>query len=114
MRFASLRLAVSWLTGPRSVGTLAAAVAASLAVVAFYSVTAAAQEATASGEVRRVNLQEGKVTIKHGAISGLELPAMTLVYLADPALLKDIQPGDRVKFTVKREAGQYVLTEISK
>jgi len=93
---------------------LAAALAAGLALVPFYSVTAVAQEATASGEVRRVDRQEGKVTIKHGAISGLELPAMTLVYRADPALLKDIQPGDRVKFTATREAGQYVLTEISK
>lgn len=110
MHFAALRWA-----GPRMAAPcFAAALAASMALASFYSVPAVAQEATASGEVRRVDLREGKVTIKHGAISGLELPAMTLVYRAAPALLKDIKPGDRVKFTARREAGQYVLTEISK
>jgi Cu/Ag efflux protein CusF len=90
------------------------ALAAGLALTSFYSVNAIAQEATASGEVRRVDAEAGKVTIKHGAISDLELPAMTLVYKAAPAILKDIKPGDQVKFTAKRQAGQYVVTKISK
>ncbi len=90
------------------------ALAAALALTSFYSVNAVAQEASASGEVRRVDAEGGKVTIKHGAISDLELPAMTLVYKIDPALLADIKPGDKVKFTAKRENGQYVVTAISK
>jgi len=90
------------------------ALAAALALTSFYSVNAVAQEASASGEVRRVDTEGGKVTIKHGAISDLELPAMTLVYKIDPALLADIKPGDKVKFTAKRENGQYVVTAISK
>lgn len=88
--------------------------AAALALTSFYSVGAVAQEASASGEVRRVDAAAGKITIKHGAISDLQLPAMTLVYQIDPALLKDIQPGDKVKFTAKRVAGQYVVIKISK
>ncbi len=88
--------------------------AAVLALTSFYSVNAIAQEAQASGEVRRVDAAAGKITIRHGAISDLDLPAMTLVYHIAPALLKDIKPGDKVKFTAKREAGQYVVTEISK
>ncbi|NYT38069.1 copper-binding protein [Allopusillimonas soli] len=88
--------------------------AAALAVTSFYSVQAVAQEASASGEVRRVDAKAGKVTIKHGAISDLDLPAMTLVYRCDPALLAGIKPGDKVKFKAKRENGQYVVTEISK
>ncbi|MGB3290539.1 MAG: copper-binding protein [Burkholderiaceae bacterium] len=90
------------------------ALAAALALTSFYSVTAQAQEARASGEVRRVDAEAGKVTIKHGEISDLQLPAMTLVYRIDPALLAGIRPGDKVKFTAKREGGQYVITEISK
>src|SRR5690606_12705396 len=92
----------------------AQALAAALAFTSFYSVNAVAQEASASGEVRRVDAQAGKITIKHGAISDLELPAMTLVYRIDPALLGDIKPGDKVKFTAKRENNQYVVTKISK
>lgn len=92
----------------------AQAVAAALAVTSFYSVPAIAQEATASGEVRRVDVAEGKVTIKHGQIPDLDLTAMTLVYRIDPALLANIKPGDKVRFTARREAGQYVVTAISK
>jgi Cu(I)/Ag(I) efflux system protein CusF len=70
--------------------------------------------ATASGEVRRVDKTAGKVALKHDEIAALELPAMTLVYLAEPALLIDIEPGDRVRFTAARRSGQYILLEISK
>ncbi|HEY9281155.1 MAG TPA: copper-binding protein [Eoetvoesiella sp.] len=90
------------------------ALGAGLVLTSAYSVTAAAQEARASGEVRRVDAVAGKVTIKHGAISDLELPAMTLVYHIDPALLAGIKPGDKVDFTAKREGGNYVITEIKK
>ena len=79
-----------------------------------YVVVAQAQEASASGEVRRLDAEAGKITLKHGEISDLELPAMTLVYKIDPALLANIKPGDKVKFTAKREGGDYVVTKISK
>ena len=92
----------------------AQALAAAMALTSFYSVSAIAQEASASGEVRRVNAEAGKITIKHGAISDLDLPAMTLVYRIDAALLADIKPGDKVKFTAKRENNLYVITKISK
>jgi len=72
-----------------------------------------AATATASGEVRRVDAAGGKVTIKHDKIAALDLPAMTLVYRADPALLADIKPGDKVRFTATRQGGRYVVTEIS-
>jgi|HigsolmetaAR204D_1030405.scaffolds.fasta_scaffold39108_1 Uncharacterized conserved protein len=68
--------------------------------------------ATASGEVRRVDASAGKVTIKHGEIPGLGLPAMTLVYRADPALLSGIKPGQTVSFTATRKDGAYVITKI--
>lgn len=68
--------------------------------------------ATASGEVRRVDAAGGKVTIKHGEIPGLELPAMTLVYRAEPALLAGIKPGQKVRFTATRQAKSYVITQI--
>lgn len=94
--------------------TIAHAALAALAVTSAYSVPAVAQEARASGEVRRVNADEGKITLQHGAIKDLGLEAMTLVYKADPSLLAGLQPGDKVKFTARRENGEYVVTAISK
>lgn len=89
------------------------ALAASLALAA-YTVPAVAQEASASGEVRRIDAEAGKITIKHGAIAGLQLPAMSLVYTIAPSLLVGVQAGDKINFTAKRENDQYVITKLSK
>lgn len=89
------------------------ALAAGAAAAAFVTV-AVAQQAQASGEVRRIDAAAGKITIKHGAIGELQLPAMTLVYRVDPALLQDIQAGDQVQFVAARQNDQYVILEIRK
>ncbi|MBN9401534.1 MAG: copper-binding protein, partial [Burkholderiales bacterium] len=66
------------------------------------------------GEVVRVNAPAGKIAIRHGAIDKLDLPAMTLVYHVDPALLAGIAVGDRVEFTAERAGGQYRIVELKK
>lgn len=86
------------------------ALGATTAVVA----PAYAQQGSASGEVRRIDAAAGKITIKHGAIEGLDLPGMTLVYTIDPALLVAIEPGDKVKFTAERRNSEYIVIKISK
>lgn len=88
--------------------------AAALAATVAYCAPALAQEGSGSGEVRRIDAAAGKITIKHGAISDLALPAITLVYQIDPALLAGLQPGDQVKFTARRVDGHYVVVKISK
>lgn len=87
---------------------------AATAVSAAAVPTAWSQTATASGEVRRVDAAAGKVTIRHEAISALDLPAMTLVYQADPTLLSNVKAGDKVSFTATRRDDSYVVTKLSK
>ncbi|MBV7499089.1 copper-binding protein [Achromobacter sp. ACM05] len=89
------------------------AVATAMAVVSLATPVAFAQQADATGEVRRVDAAAGKVTIKHDAITALDLPAMSLVYQADPALLANIKAGDKVRFTATRKDGKYVVTAIT-
>ena len=93
-----------------------AALAASIGLVAAVAVPhiSVAQTAEASGEVVRVDRDAGKIAIRHGAIAKLDLPAMTLVYHADPALLGSIKKGDKVRFTAERANDQYRLTAIKK
>ena len=93
---------------------LKAAVIVGIAAASAYSMMAVAQTATASGEVRRIDAAAGKITIKHGAIAELQLPAMTLVYRIDPGLLAEIKPGDKVTFTAQRQDNGYVVTQIKK
>lgn len=68
-----------------------------------------------SGEVRRIDAAGGKITIKHGAISNLNLPPMTLVFhVSDPAMLESVQPGDKVRFHAEKIDGQYTITSLEK
>ena len=92
---------------------LAAAVIG-LSVLGVAAVGSAQDEASARGEVRRLDASKGTITIKHGAISDLNLPAMTLVYEAEPVLLEGVQPGDQVRFKVRHENNTYRVIELKK
>ena len=68
---------------------------------------------TADGEVRKVDKEQGKVTLKHGPIANLDMPGMTMVFkVADPKLLDSIREGDKVKFTAERVSGAITVTAI--
>ena len=65
------------------------------------------------GEVRKVDRNNQKITIKHGEIKSLDMPPMTMVFtVKDPALLDAAKPGDKVRFGVAREEGKFVVTAI--
>lgn len=65
------------------------------------------------GEVRKIDPEAGKVTIRHGDIRHLDMPGMTMVFTAkDKGLLTNLKPGDKVKFMVVNEGGKMVITEI--
>lgn len=71
-----------------------------------------AQSATGSGEgeVRRIDQAAGKVTLRHGPLQGLDMPAMTMVFQTrDPALLERFKVGDKIRFTVSRDGKAFTL-----
>jgi Cu(I)/Ag(I) efflux system periplasmic protein CusF len=69
----------------------------------------------AEGDVRKVDMVQGKVTIQHGEIKNLDMPAMTMVYRAKPmTLLEGLKAGDHVQFEAAKVDGQYVVTAIRK
>ncbi len=66
-----------------------------------------------AGEVRKVDRDNQKITIKHGEIKSLDMPPMTMVFtVKDPTLLEAAKPGDKVRFGVAREDGKFVVTAI--
>jgi Cu/Ag efflux protein CusF len=105
-----------WAIGEAPQGKRRAVMLALLAggLAAITAAFAAETQATATGEVRRVDAQAGTVALRHGEIKGLGLAAMTLVYHAAPPLLRDIKPGDKVRFTATRQEGRYVVTAIDR
>ncbi len=68
----------------------------------------------ADGEVRRVDKDAQKITLRHGPLPQLDMPqAMTMVYrVKDPALLDKVQAGDKVKFEAEKVNGAFVVTKI--
>ncbi|HQR85423.1 MAG: copper-binding protein [Burkholderiales bacterium 35-55-47] len=65
------------------------------------------------GEVKKVDLETGKVTIKHGEIKHLDMPSMTMVFTAkNKNLLTDIKAGEKIKFMVVNEGGRMIVTDI--
>ena len=67
----------------------------------------------ADGEVRRIDNDQGKVTLKHGPIASLDMPGMTMVFIVkDKAMLDTLKAGDKIKFTVINDSGKYTVTEI--
>lgn len=74
---------------------------------------AAAQ--SVSGTVTKVDEPQGKLTINHGAIKNLDMDAMTMVFRAgDPAMLKGLKAGTKIKFDADRVNGQITVTKLQK
>jgi Cu/Ag efflux protein CusF len=83
------------------------------ASVPVADVQTAASAALTDGEIKKVDAERGKVTIKHGPIQNLDMPGMTMVFTAkDKGMLSDLKPGDKVKFVAADEGGKLVVTEI--
>jgi Cu/Ag efflux protein CusF len=66
-------------------------------------------------EIRRIDRDAGKVTLRHGAITILDMPPMTMVFVArDKTRLDGLKVGDKVRFRAVEEQGSYVLTVIER
>ena len=73
---------------------------------------AAAADMT-DGEVRKIDIEAGKVTLKHADIKNLDMPGMTMVFVVkDKAMLDKLKAGDKVKFRAVNDAGKFTVTEI--
>lgn len=66
-------------------------------------------------EVRKVDTDAKKITLRHGPITNLGMPPMTMVFqVKDPAMLEQVKAGDQVLFEAEKAGGAYVITSIRK
>ena len=76
------------------------------------SATQASAEMT-NGEVRKVDMDTKKITLKHDEIKNLGMPGMTMVFqVKDPAMLEQVKAGDKVKFSAEKMNGALTLTNL--
>ncbi len=73
----------------------------------------AASADMADGEVRKVDKENKKITLKHGVIKNLDMPGMTMVFgIKDAAMLDNLKAGDKVKFKAEQAGSAIVVTDI--
>ena len=71
--------------------------------------------AKVNAEIRKIDLENGKVTLKHEALTEFNMGAMTMVFrVEDPSLLKSFSVGDRVRFVPAKKNGQFVVSAMEK
>jgi Cu(I)/Ag(I) efflux system protein CusF len=81
-------------------------------LAAAFAVPALAQ-ALSDGEVRKVDKDAKKITIKHGPLQNLDMPPMTMVFqIKDPAMLEQVKAGDKIKFQAEKVGGAFTVTKI--
>ena len=65
------------------------------------------------GEVRKVDKDARKITLRHAEIKQLDMPAMTMVFpVKEPAMLDKVKAGDKVKFKAETVGGKLTVTVI--
>ena len=85
-----------------------------LAAASLLGLSLAAHAQAVDGEVRKVDTEAGKITLKHGEIRNLDMPAMQMSFrVADPTWLKTLQVGDKVKFDAAKVNGQFTITALT-
>ena len=65
------------------------------------------------GVVKKVNKDQGKLTIQHGPLENLGMPAMTMIFrVQDSAMLNRVKPGDNIRFLADKVNGWLTVTRV--
>jgi Cu/Ag efflux protein CusF len=62
------------------------------------------------GEVRRIDTENRKITIKHEAIPELDMAAMTMAFrVADALSIDKLKAGDKIRFSLGKVEGKWLV-----
>jgi Cu(I)/Ag(I) efflux system periplasmic protein CusF len=85
----------------------------SISLISCQAFAQMAHEAS-MGEVRKIDKDSNKITLKHGDIKNLDMPPMTMVFkVKDPGALDKLKPGDKILFRAIKDSSGFVITEIT-
>ena len=73
------------------------------------------KDSMSHGEIKKVDLAAGKLTIKHGPLENLGMEAMTMVFkVKDPAMLSQVKVGDKIDFVAEEVNGALTVVKLQK
>ncbi|MEJ8847770.1 copper-binding protein [Variovorax rhizosphaerae] len=77
------------------------------------SPTASASADLSDGEIRKVDKDNKKLTIRHAPLQNLDMPGMTMVFsVSDEAVLDKLQAGEKIRFRAEKINGAFTVTKI--
>ncbi len=86
-----------------------------VAVMVACTAGAALAGGTADGVVRKVDASAGRVIIKHGAFTGIDMGPMTMAFVVrDKSILTRVKPEDAVRIAVEKDGGEWVITRLDR
>jgi Cu/Ag efflux protein CusF len=85
------------------------------ASIAAAAPATSADTAWSQGQVVRWDPRTRKITLKHGPITSLEMPPMTMVFKVEDSVsdTSALQPGATVRFVAAQIKGAYVVTQVA-
>ncbi|MEW6293280.1 MAG: copper-binding protein [Pseudomonadota bacterium] len=76
-----------------------------------FSISAA--DKLAEGTIKKIDAPTQRVMLAHGRIDSIGMMPMTMMFkVKDPAMLKPLKEGDKVRFQVADIGGSYTITHI--
>ena len=86
----------------------------SLVALAIAPASSLAQSEMVDGQVTKIDESASKITLKHGPIKKFDMDdGMTMVFrVQNPAILKQVKVGDKVKFEADKVNGHFTVTKI--
>ena len=83
------------------------------ATILAFAAAVHAQVPFSDGEVRKVDKDNRKVTMKAGEIKNIDMPPMTMDFVVrDAKLLDKVRAGDKVRFRAINDGGNFTITEL--
>ena len=87
--------------------------AAQIAAMAPMASASAGQSSMSEGEIKNIDKDAGKLTIKHGELKNLGMPGMTMVFrVKDPAMLGQVKVDDKIHFVADKVGGALTVTRL--
>lgn len=65
-----------------------------------------------TGKIKKIDAKAGKVTIIHGPLVNLDMPAMTMVFRANKAMVARMSEGQEIEFVADRVKGKLTVTSL--
>lgn len=85
------------------------------AAAAVQEVSASAAVGMSEGEVKKIDKEAGKITIRHGELKNLGMPPMTMIFrVTDKSTLEEVKPGDNIQFVAEKLNGKLTVTRIAR